>query len=66
MSYFRHPQTKNEMWQYYASMVYKLDIPIRHKRAPHYLPSAWSDISRPRYRSWKFYRKTQWKIKSIF
>ena len=63
--YYRHPRTKNEMKQYYASKVNKLDVPIkiRGRRRPRSLPHAWDDIYRSNMtaRNWKSYRKLQWK-----
>jgi hypothetical protein len=63
--YFRHPKTKNEMWQFYACIVNESDIPIniRGRRKPKCLPNAWDDICRPRYKNWKYFRKHQWKMR---
>ncbi len=64
MSFFRHPKTKNEMTQYYATVENGLGIRIkvRGKRRPRYLPNAWDDVQSHLYRSWKKHRKTQYKI----
>lgn len=63
--YFRYPRTKNEMTQYYASVVNELDIfiKVRGRRCPNALPHAWDDIYRSNitWRNWKAYRKKQWK-----
>ena len=64
--YFRHPHTKNEMKQYFASKYSETDIfiRIRGRRSPKSLPNSWDDIYRSNMflRNWKSYRKTQWKL----
>jgi len=63
--YSRYPHTKNEMKQYFASIVNELDISVnvRGRRRPKSLPHAWDDYYRSNMslRNWKSYRKTQWK-----
>lgn len=63
--YFRYPHTKNEMKQYFASVVNEIDIPIKIRgcRHPKSLPHSWDDIYRSNMalRNWKAYRKNQWK-----
>jgi len=63
--YFRHPHTRNEMKQYYASVVNELNIVIkvRGRRRPTSLPNSWDDIYRSNItvRNWKAYRRKQWK-----
>ncbi len=57
--YFRYPSTAQESRQYYAYPGY-----VRPKRRHHRLPNAWDDIWRETVRhsrSWKLYRKTQYK-----
>ncbi|GAB2891123.1 hypothetical protein GCM10027180_21570 [Microbulbifer echini] len=65
MGYFRHPKTKNEMKQYYASLENELEIPIkiRNRRRPKCLPNAWDDYfpSNITNRNWKLFRRKQWK-----
>jgi hypothetical protein len=58
--YFRHPQTQNEMKQYYASIENEMIIPvkIRGRRKPKQLPNAWDDIASCWVRNWKRFRKT--------
>jgi hypothetical protein len=36
-------------------------VPIRGKRHGHNLPNNWDDVCRDYYRSWKVYRKTQYR-----
>ena len=64
-SYCQYTRTKNEMTQYYAASENELGVPIkiRVNRHPKYLPNAWDDLERSdrRMRSWKAYRRTQWK-----
>lgn len=62
VSYFRHPLTKNEMKQFYASKENELEISIqlRGRRKPKSLPNAWDDINRSQAKSWKEYRRRQW------
>ncbi len=61
--YYRHPRTLNEMWQYESTLINELDInvKIRCRRKPNRLPNSWDDIYKERKRSWKNYRKTQWR-----
>ena len=61
--YFRYPQTRNEMKQYYASIENEMNIPvkIRGSRKPKQLPNAWDDIACCRMRNWKCFRRTQWR-----
>ena len=63
VSYFRHPHTKNEMKQFFASTVNELNIPIkvRNRRKPKHLPNAWDDMFRSETRNWKRYRNKQWR-----
>ncbi len=64
MSFFRKPKTKNEMWQYYATTENDMGIKIkvRGRRSPKPLPNAWDDFEKHSSRSWKKYRKTQYKV----
>lgn len=58
--FFRHPQTSNEMRQFYKTTCNELDvvIKIRGKRRPKHLPTAWDDIFRSdQGRCWKHNRK---------
>lgn len=63
--FFRYPHTKNEMKQFYASTTSELDINIkvRGRRRPKCLPNSWDDYYRSNMylRSWKVYRRKQWK-----
>ncbi len=63
--YFRHPHTKNEMKQYFASQygVNHIQINVRGRRRFKSLPNSWDDIYRSNMssRNWKLYRKKQWK-----
>ena len=63
--YFRYPNTKNEMKQYYASLVNEenLRIKVRGRHKPKSLPHAWDDIYRSNMfsKNWKSYRRHQWK-----
>ena len=54
--FFRHPQTGNELRA-------NAGADVRAKRNPRHLPTAWDDINRCLQRTWKLYRKTQYKIK---
>ena len=62
--YSRHPKTANEMKQYFASIENEPSIPlkIRGRRKPKHLPNSWDDIDRHFIRSWKYYRKNQWRV----
>lgn len=55
--YLRHVRTTQERREWFAS-----DAPLRGARSPKNLPTYWSDIWRKTQRSWKKFRKTQWKI----
>ena len=63
--YFRHPHTKNEMKQYFASNVNEPDttIKVRGLKRPKSLPTSWDDYYRNNMplRKWESYRKNQWK-----
>lgn len=60
---YRHPKTTNEMKQYFASIENELNISVkvRGRRRPKHLPHSWDDINRAYHRSWKHYRKKQWR-----
>lgn len=67
MCYFRQPQTANEIRQWsnieHDEEEYGYKIKVRAARNPRHVPNSYDDISRPyNERSWKKYRKTQWKI----
>lgn len=54
-SYYRHPKTLQEMKA-------NQDWHVRWRRRSHMLPTAWDDVPRNRDdRSWKRYRKTQYR-----
>lgn len=66
MNYFRLPKTGNEIRQWsktrYDEQEYGYKIKVRSARNPRHVPDSYDDISRPyNERSWKKYRKTQWK-----
>ena len=65
MSYFRHPRTKNEKTQYFAAQSDEVEVPvkIRKRRSPFKLASVYDERVSSLYgsRSWKAYRKNQWK-----
>jgi hypothetical protein len=57
--WYRYPRTTQELRQYYAYPEF-----VRGRRRPRYLPHAWDDIYREicwNHKSWKLYRKTQWR-----
>lgn len=55
-SFYRRPKTTQEKRLGYEDTEY-----VRGKRRPHMLPDAWEDMPRFRTKSWKKYRKTQYK-----
>ena len=59
-SYLRRPKTTAERRASYAA-----DVKIRPRRYGHNLPDAWDDKPRQFWRSWKQYRKQQWKPQSL-
>ncbi len=67
MLYFRQAHTKNEITQYYATIINEYDIPIkvRGRRRPTQINFVFDDFSRCYQRNWKKYRKTQWKPKGL-
>lgn len=61
MSYYRHPKTRNEKIQNFYFESLKKEYKIKGKKRK--LPSSWDDIRKSNSydRSWKTYRKTQYK-----
>lgn len=58
--YFRHPKTLNVLR--YAYSEYEEFEPINKVRGgPRSIPTAYSDIMKPEYKNWKYYRKTQYR-----
>jgi len=67
MGYFRKPKTRQELVQFHADDVdcqYEDDFP-RPRRKRRHIPTEWDDVWSKRSRSWKSYRKTQWKEKVV-
>lgn len=64
---WRNPRTNNENKQYFGSVYSEnsVQITVRGKRRPIYLPGSHEEIVRSNYkqRNWKAYRKNQWKGK---
>ncbi len=59
--YFRRIRTVQERRMAAAGEGDPEGPPVRTKRNARNLPSDWSDLHRDKGRSWKRYRKTQWK-----
>lgn len=65
--WFKHPKTAQEMREYYKINIEKMDtrypIHYRTKRTPSHLPTVWDDQTQSDWgnRSWKEFRKTQYK-----
>jgi len=65
MKCFRSPQTTQEKKQFYAARDENTGLKprIRGRRKPMALPSSWDDLHKNNERrSWKKYRKTQYKF----
>lgn len=62
---FRYPKTINERRQYQNAFDhdYPEYIKVRGSRRPNRLYYAFDDYLFKVYRSWKHFRKTQWKVK---
>ena len=65
MGFLRHPRTTQELRHWYGTEADRAEEPetprIRCRR--HRLRTAWDDIWVESQRSWKAYRKTQWREK---
>ncbi len=64
LPFYRTAHTKNELTQYYATVVNEddIEIKVRAKRKPSVIGLALGDDWYHCYqRNWKKYRKTQWK-----
>ena len=62
--YLRNPRTFNEARLFYQTTFneFGIEISVRSKRTPKYLPNSWDDVKRNyNQRNWKGFRKTQWK-----
>lgn len=58
MSWLRKPKTTQER-------RWAIDGWNRPKRSNHRLPEAWDDIYKNRYKCWKNYRKTQYRVITV-
>lgn len=65
INYLRYPRTRQEKCQTEALLkeleIEPLPIRVRRSRVGHNLPDDREDVSRETLRSWKAYRKTQYK-----